>query len=354
MFCNKMADAGFKIFVVLSIILLFVSSILPFCLVLVATLAAVLLSDADLTLWFSEKFGAKPHEALRGKVVWITGASSGIGEHLAYKLSEAGAKLILSARRVEELERVKEKCIELSPQDYKTSHKVLKMDMLEMDAHVEHVEEAYKVFNHIDCLVNNAGRSQRAMAVDTTVDVSRAVLELNTVATISLTKAVLPQMMKRKSGLIVNISSLAGKLGNPVSAIYSASKHALHGYFDSLRMELSGSGIDILNVCPGPVESNVGANSFGGELEETPKVGLTSAGKGYMSTPRCAHLICVAMANRLHEVWISKNPFLLFTYLSQYTPGTAKWVGQWIGPRRVRAFKEGHENLFEAFLTWKK
>jgi dehydrogenase/reductase SDR family protein 7 len=321
--------------------------IFPLPVVLIFVVAAVLLSDADPTLIACSKFGRK-REVLRGQAIWITGASSGIGEYLAYELAKVGCKLILSARRVDELERVKTKCEVLSPSGFKDAHSVVKLDLLDYESHSKCVEEMLEKYDRIDCLVNNGGRSQRGEVVNTSLEVDKAVLSLNTIGTISMTKAVLPQMRKQSKGLIVIVSSLAGKMGSPCSAAYSASKHALQGYFDALRMELSDTGIDVLSVCPGPVVTEVSANAYSTDMN-TPVDGGNSVAQG-MGVERCCDLMVVAMANRLHEVWISPNPVLLFTYVSQFMPATSKWIGQWVGGNRVKAFRQGSPG---GAYTWK-
>jgi dehydrogenase/reductase SDR family protein 7 len=324
----------------------FLVLIFPLPLILVLIIAAVLLADADLTLIACRKFGRKG-EVLRGQVIWITGASSGIGEYLAYELAKVGCKLILSARRVDELERVKTKCEVLSPSGFKDAHSVVKLDLLDYESHSKCVEEVLEKYDRIDCLVNNAGRAQRGEAVNTSLEVDKAVFNLNILGTISVTKSVLPQMVKQNNGLIVVVSSVAGKFGIPCSAAYSASKHALQGYFDALRMELSDTGIDVLSVCPGPVVSNIGSNSLLANLNTThpastsPSPDDDKENVGCMSAQRCADLMVVAMANCLHEVWISTNPMLLFTYVSQYMPSTAMWWGKRFGRNRVQSLRSG-------------
>ncbi|XP_020894894.1 dehydrogenase/reductase SDR family member 7-like [Exaiptasia diaphana] len=221
--------------------------------------------DADLTVHFYEKFGLQPCVALKDKVVWITGASSGIGEYLAYELCKCGCKIVLSARRESELQRVKEKCAAL--------------------------------------------------------DIEQELLDLNTVGTMSMTKAVLPVMLEANSGQIVVVSSVSGKYGWPYQAAYCASKFAIHGYFDTLRMELSDSNINIQLLCPGPVHSNVAANAFTSIKDKSFKDLLSYTDSGVrMPTERCAYLMAVSMANKLDEVWISTNPMLAYTYMCQYMP----------------------------------
>ena len=169
---------------------------------------------------------------LTGKVIWLTGASSGIGEALAYALASRGALLALSARRKGELEIVQSKCVNSN------EHLVLPLDMLQPDSFAAAVESVHSRFGRIDVLIHCAGISQRGTAVDTELKVDRHLIELNYLGPVALTKQVLPSMLNRGDGQIVVISSLLGKFAMPKRAAYSASKHALHGFFDALRAEV--------------------------------------------------------------------------------------------------------------------
>lgn len=193
------------------------------------------------------------------KVVWITGASSGIGEGLAYALAKENAKLILSARRVDELERVKAKCIELGAA---TIPYVLPLDVSDLDSLPEKARIARVAFGRLDILVNNAGIGMRGYVVDTDIAVQQRVMQVNYFGTIALTKAVLPYMIQQGGGHIVVVSSLAGKLPVPGRSAYCASKHALHGFFDALRGEVSAHGIKVTIVCPGFVRTGISENSL--------------------------------------------------------------------------------------------
>ena len=201
------------------------------------------------------------YEAFKGRVVLITGASSGIGEALAYKLAEGGATLILAARRVDRLLKIAERCHELgSPEAM-----ALKLDVLEVNSLEPIISTLVKKFGRIDILCNNAGRSQRGLAERTSVAIDRELFDINVFSVLALTHAVLPVMLAAGSGIIMNTSSAAGKCGAPCSATYAATKAALNGYFDSLRMEVGFRGVDVINVCPGPVMSEITLHAFTGE-----------------------------------------------------------------------------------------
>jgi dehydrogenase/reductase SDR family protein 7B len=194
---------------------------------------------------------------LQNKVIWLTGASSGIGEALAYALAKENVKLILSARREDELQHVADKT-QLPTADYL----ILPLDLSAPETFESKKSEALKKFGHIDILINNGGVSQRSLAKDTLVEVDRKIMEVNYFGTIALTKVLLPDFIKQKSGLLVVVSSAVGKFGSPWRSGYSASKHALHGFFDSLRAEIYNDGIKVLLVCPGFIQTNVSVNAL--------------------------------------------------------------------------------------------
>ncbi|KAE8586994.1 hypothetical protein XENTR_v10021831 [Xenopus tropicalis] len=228
----------------------------------------LIMADSDLTLQWAEYCGHTPESKLGGNVVWVTGASSGIGEELSYQLAKIGCPLVLSSRRETELLRVKQKCLEISSLEDQDIL-ILPLDMTQTSMHKEATEKALQHFGRIDILVNNAGRSQRSLFVETNLDVFRALIELNYLGTISITKHVLQHMIERKQGKIVNISSVVGLIGAPLSSGYSASKHALQGFFNSLRTELTAyPDIIISNICPGPVQSKIVENALTEECEK--------------------------------------------------------------------------------------
>lgn len=293
-------------------------------------------SDGDLTLMAAVR-RLPSHSGFEKKVVWITGASSGIGEALAYELAQRGAKLILSARRTEALMKVADKCLSLGAPEAEA----LRLDVCDLSAHAATVAYVVRKYGRIDILVNNAGRSQRGLAERTPPAVDADMFQLNVLAPLALTKAVLPQMLTQGSGHIVTTSSVAGKVGSPISATYSATKHAIQGFMDSLRMEVGSRGITVTNICPGPVQSEISLHAFTeqpgkehGDKEE--------GGTNRMPAERCALLMTAAIHARLPEVWISPQPILLFTYIGQYMRSLYFKMGPNVGAKRVNAFLAGH------------
>ncbi len=196
------------------------------------------------------------------KVIWITGSSSGIGEALARAYAQQGAQLILSARNKKALEAVRSSC---SNSD---KIKVLPLDLSDTADVSSIVNQALGFFGKIDILVNNAGISQRSFVKDTLLQVDRQIFEVNYFGTIALTKALLPHFLERKTGQYVIISSVVGKIGTPLRSSYSASKHALHGFFDSLRAECFNDGLRVTIICPGFVNTDVSINALTGKGEK--------------------------------------------------------------------------------------
>lgn len=193
--------------------------------------------------------------------VWITGASSGIGEGLARVLDRRGARLVLSARRRDRLEEVR------SGLGRPDDHQVLPMDVTDIDRTDERVQEAW-AGGPIDVMIHNAGISQRSLAADTDVSVDRRVMEVNYFGVVALTKALLPAMLERGGGRFVVVSSLVGKISTPMRSGYSASKHALHGFFDALRAELYDRGIRVTLACPGFVRTEISFHALTGDGSE--------------------------------------------------------------------------------------
>src|ERR1700761_9355425 len=190
------------------------------------------------------------------KVVWITGASSGIGEALAYAFSAAGARLLLSSRRTEELERVKKACA------HPEQARVLPMDLLDIPSFGARTAEAIGAFGQVDILIHNGGITQRSLVIETELEVHRRVMELNYFSYAALTKALLPHFLARRSGHFVVMSSVMGKIGTPLRSAYAASKHALHGFFDCLRAEVSAQNVAVTILTPGYIRTNISQNAM--------------------------------------------------------------------------------------------
>ncbi|XP_069680700.1 dehydrogenase/reductase SDR family member 7-like [Periplaneta americana] len=295
--------------------------------------SAFLFVDCDFALAWAEKFG-KPIGSLAGKVVWITGASSGIGENLALALAPAGVKLVLSARRENELERVKKNCLKIGKNLSDKDVLVLPMDVMAMDKHEQYFQMVIDHFGQLDILVNNAGRSQRANWEDISLDVDKAMFDLNVFAVLSLSRIAVRYFMSKKEGHIVVTSSVTGVESSmfPFSASYAGAKHALHGYFNALRSEKLPWNISVTLLCPGPVFTNFLAESFTDKPGE--KFGKpVQATDKRMSGERCGYLCAVAIANKLNEAWMSLLPYIPLLYLFVYYPNIGSFLARLLGPK---------------------
>lgn len=243
---------------------------------------------------------------LKGKVIWITGASSGIGEYLTYEANKRGARVIISARRSEALENVRKKC--KFPDDIK----VLSLDLEKNSELKEKVNEAIHFFGTIDILVNNGGLSQRSLARQTGIEVDERLMKINYLGTVALTKSILPHMLDKKCGQIVTVSSMVGKFGTPMRSSYAATKHALHGFMDSLRAEEARNGLIVSIVCPGFVATNVSLNALTGDGSAQGTMDAQTA-TGIDPT-HFAYLMANAIEDDKTEVYIAgrKEKFGLF------------------------------------------
>jgi len=233
----------------------------------------------------------------QNKVVWITGASSGIGEALAMAFAKEGAKLVLSSRRANELNNVKQK-LNINEKNVL----VLPLDLADTNSLTNHAAKVIATFGKIDVLINNGGISQRSWVKDTPLDIDRKIMEVNFFGTVALTKAVLPHMIKQNSGQILVISSIAGKFGFYLRSAYSASKHALHGFFESLRMEVYNNNIKVMMACPGKIKTDISLNALNAKGEKTNLMD-ESTEKG-ISAAACAQGIIKGLNNNKYEIFI--------------------------------------------------
>lgn len=246
------------------------------------------------------------------KVVWITGASSGIGEHLAYAFAEEGASLVLSSRNEKELQRVKNNCPE------NTEVLVLPLDIEKRPQLPEAVNKVINHFGYINILINNAGVSQRELAQNTQVDVDQRIMNINFLGAVALTKAVLPHFLQQQFGHFVVISSVLGKMSVPYRSAYSASKHALHGFFDSLRAELIQDNIKVTIICPGYVHTNVTINALKGDGSKNNQM-APSTRRG-LEPDLFAQKALQAIAQEKKEVVIAGVKESLALYLKRFLP----------------------------------
>jgi len=248
---------------------------------------------------------------LKNKTIWITGASSGIGEALVQLLSKEEVNLIISARRVSELERVK------LANEQKAKIEILPLDLEKSEELKSKADQAISFFGHVDILINNGGVSQRSMALDTELAIDRKIMDINYFGTIALTRAIVPHMLTRGSGQIAIVTSLTGKFGTPWRSGYAASKHALHGFFDSMRAELEDKGVKFTLLAPGFIGTKLsqvalkGDGSPNGSVDETHKRGIPPE--------VCAQKMLKAIKKEKREVYIGKEAYAV--YVKRFFPG---------------------------------
>ena len=260
------------------------------------------------------------------KVVWITGASSGIGEALAYAFASAGAKLILSSRRVDELERVRRGCV--NPE----AVTVLPLDLLEIPGLAGKAREALALHGHVDILVHNGGVSQRSQVMETSLDVQRQVMELDYFSYVALTQAVLPHFAERRKGHFVVVSSVMGKIGTPMRSAYAAAKHALHGFFDCLRAEVATLNIRVTMVTPGYIRTNISQYAVTKDGTPLGKVSVNIE-KG-LAADKAARQILRAVARRKFEAYIGKTgPEKMALIVNRWAPGFLIRMAPKLGPK---------------------
>ena len=246
------------------------------------------------------------------QVVWITGASSGIGEAVSYAFAQEGAHVILSARRKEELERVRANC----PDPLKVT--IIPLDVSDYKSIDRKVKLVIDKLGRMDVLFNNAGISQRALVKDTNLEVYKNIMDVNYMGSVAMTKAVLPYMIKQQSGHIAVVSSLTGKFSTALRTGYAASKHALHGFFDGLRTEVYNDKIKVTIICPGFVKTHVSENALKGD--GVPQKKMDDAIAHGLEPDYVAGKILKGMKAGKEEIYIAGKE-MMGVYLKRFFPG---------------------------------
>jgi dehydrogenase/reductase SDR family member 7B len=229
------------------------------------------------------------------KIIWITGASSGIGKQLALQLNALGAQVIISSRKHEELEAVKNACA------HPNKTHVEPIDLTNISSFNSITEKLVSKFGKIDILINNGGISQRSLASETSLDIDRKLMEVNYFGNIALTKALLPYLQKQQAGHIVVISSLSGKFGFFLRSAYSASKHALVGFYESLRLEEEKNNIHVSLVFPGLINTDISKNAL--TKEGQPHGKLDDKQANGISAELCAQQIIKGIERQHHDIF---------------------------------------------------
>ncbi|KAH8376901.1 hypothetical protein KR093_002052 [Drosophila rubida] len=294
--------------------------------------------DCNVALWYKSRFGVSL-STMRGQVVWITGASSGIGRALAVSLARHGVRLVLSARRQEQLEQVQDECLQvarglLAQKDVL----ILPMDMLQLDKHQSALYSVLNHFERLDVLVNNAGRSQRANWTDIEIQVDRELFELDVFAVVHLSRLVVRYFLEQNGGRghIAATSSIAGFSPVPFSATYCAAKHALNAYLMALKTELRK--LDVTIFAPGPIATDFLLEAFTGA--QGGKVGQSTANQKRLTAERCGELFAVALANKMDLTWCGLFPVNLMAYCARNATLT-KILGQYMTEKTLNKIREG-------------
>jgi short-subunit dehydrogenase len=245
---------------------------------------------------------------LTGKNVWITGASSGLGAALARQCVDAGARVLLSARRVDRLQGLAAG---------KSNVAVLPLDLAQLDGLADKARQALASFGPIDVMIHNAGIGQRSLVSECSFEVDRRLMEVNFLGPVALTKAILPSMIERKRGDFVVISSVLGMMSMKRRASYCASKHALHGYFNALRAEVHEHGLRVLMVCPGHIDSEFSQAALDADGRAN---GVNEAGtRAGLSPEECARVTLRAWHKGSAEIYPAKWESV-GVYLNRYAP----------------------------------
>ena len=254
----------------------------------------------------------KKEKQFTGKVAWITGASSGIGEALVHEFVRRGATVIASSNDLPGLDRVKAECGD----KYMMVHCV-PFDLADTSGIDKIVEQQVSSHGKIDYLLNIGGISQRARINETPLWIDRKIFEINYFGTIALTKSVLPFMVKQQSGHILATSSISGRFGFPLRAAYSASKQALHGFFETLYLENKKFNIKVSVIIPGRVRTLISIHALDPEGKEHGKLDDGLA-KG-VSPQRAAEIIIRGMLRNKREILVGKNE-LIMLHIRRYCP----------------------------------
>lgn len=248
---------------------------------------------------------------MKENVVWITGASSGIGEALVHQFEKSNYKVIISSRKKEGLELVKART--KNPNNIF----VLPLDLSKNESFDKLAAEAIAAFGHVDILINNGGVSQRSLVIDTKLEVDRKIMEVNYFGTIALSKAILPHFISRKKGHFGVVSSLVGKFGSPYRSSYAGAKHALHGFFDSLRAENFKENVKVTMICPGFIKTNVSINALTGD--GSPLNEMDAAQDKGMTPEACAKAIKKGIELGKLEILIGGKETIA-VYLKRFFP----------------------------------
>ncbi|KAF0296872.1 Dehydrogenase/reductase SDR family protein 7-like [Amphibalanus amphitrite] len=268
---------------------------------------------------------------LEGKVVVLTGASSGLGEALAHRLYAAGCRLILLSRRVDQLERVKQEVMMAHRRATVYPPVVLELDLAQTQSAQQAARAALAVFGHVDILISNAGISYRGEASETTPSVDAQLMQVNYLGQLAVLKTLLPSMLERRAGHLLCVSSVQGRIAIPYRSAYAASKHALQAFCDSLRAEVADRGVLVTVVSPSYIRTELSRNAVTATGDAYNKLDATTASG--MSTDEAADRVLDALLHHRPETLISPLKDRLAVLLRHLVPSVFFWLME----RRARA-----------------
>ena len=254
--------------------------------------------------------------SIKKKTIWITGASSGIGEACAYLYARQGVNLILTSTRAERLEEVQLECIRLGAQC-----SVLPYDLSELEHIDELTDNAIAAFGKIDIVFLNAGISQRSTILETGSKVDEKIMAVNFFAPVKIAKRLLPEMIKQGGGIIAVTTSISGKFGFPLRSAYASSKFALYGFFETLHAEYYDRNIRVVMVCPGRVKTSISYNAL--EADGKKHGQMDDGQNSGISAEIAAEKIVKAIEKQKPEVFIGGKE-LLMVYIKRFFPGLAR------------------------------
>ncbi|MBD2859777.1 SDR family oxidoreductase [Spongiibacter sp. KMU-158] len=250
---------------------------------------------------------------IENKTIWITGASSGIGLELSQQLAAKGSRIVLSARRKDALEEIAK-----SLPGGLERHSVVPLDLADYEHLAEKVQAVLPEIGPVDILINNGGISQRSLFVDTDLAVYKQLMDVNYFGTVAMTKALLPSLLTQR-GMVVSISSVAGKMGSKLRTGYSGAKYAVVGFMDCLRAELAASGVKCLTICPGSIQTNIAINALNaqGEAQQKNDDSIING----MSVSECVEQMIKAIEKERDEVVIGKGISGMGPTIKRFFPG---------------------------------
>lgn len=250
------------------------------------------------------------------KTIWITGASSGIGEACAYAFAREKANLILTATRIDRLAEVEQKCLSLGAQC-----KILTFDLSNLEDMDTLTDNAFAAFGQIDIAYLNAGISQRGKTMQTDFAVDRKIMDVNFFAPVRITKRLLPKMIENGGGTIAVTSSIAGKFGFPLRSSYASSKFALYGFFETVHAEYYDENIRVVMVCPGRVRTQISFNAL--EADGTKHGRMDEGQQRGITAEKAARKIVKAIKQQKPEVLVG-GPELLMVYIKRFLPALSR------------------------------